>query len=415
MMQFLGMLGAIALTAACWGVYGPVLHHGREQMHSPLRPFVCVGVAYFVIAVVVPLLLLARGEKGAWTTKGVVWSLLAGAAGAFGALGVILALHFGGKPIYVMPLVFGGAPVINTLLSAAMNRAFDQLKAPFLAGLLLVITGAVTVLVFKPQPAPPQPAAVVAVDGVAQEAPARTVEQRAERMVAVLLSIALAMASWGAYGPVLHRGQAGMQGSRLRLEHQHGHRPGDHQQQPGQERRLELVEGPVHHRGEQRVDDRRATEHQRHHVDRLAAEVQGEDHPEGAERAGHPREQAPGHALDRPRARLAAGEQQQRHHDRDHEVGHAHAHERPQRRVHVLAAEVEHRTVHAPAGGRQADRRQHPQNLQHRLVSRGRWNAASIPAGRLVADGTSQPGHRSRGAGPPGAGLEDAEQGRRHL
>lgn len=216
MMQFLGMLGAIALTAACWGVYGPVLHHGREQMHSPLRPFVCVGVAYFVIAVVVPLLLLARGEKGAWTTKGVVWSLLAGAAGAFGALGVILALHFGGKPIYVMPLVFGGAPVINTLLSAAMNRAFDQLKAPFLAGLLLVITGAVTVLVFKPQPAPPQPAAVVAVDGVAQEAPARTVEQRAERMVAVLLSIALAMASWGAYGPVLHRGQAGMQGSRLR-------------------------------------------------------------------------------------------------------------------------------------------------------------------------------------------------------
>lgn len=214
MVQFLGMLGAIALTAACWGVYGPVLHHGREQMHSPLRPFVCVGVAYFVIAVVVPLVLLARGEKGAWTTKGVVWSLLAGAAGALGALGVILALHFGGKPIYVMPLVFGGAPVINTLLSAAMNRAFDQLKAPFLAGLLLVITGAVTVLVFKPQPTPPGPAAAVA-DATPAAAP-RTVEAKAERMVAVLLSVALAMASWGSYGPVLHRGQAGMQGSRLR-------------------------------------------------------------------------------------------------------------------------------------------------------------------------------------------------------
>ena len=227
MVQFLGMLAAISLTAACWGMYGPVLHVGREAMHSPLRPFVCVGVSYFVIAVVVPLLLLARGEKGAWTTKGVIWSLLAGVAGALGALGVILALHFGGKPIYVMPLVFGGAPVINTLLSAAMNRAFDQLKALFLAGLLLVITGAVTVLVFNPQPAP-HPAPVAAAEAGAEAgaaagavatpapAPPKSVEKKAEQFVAVLLSIALAMASWGSYGPVLHRGQAAMQGSRLR-------------------------------------------------------------------------------------------------------------------------------------------------------------------------------------------------------
>lgn len=218
MLQFLAMLAAIGLTALCWGVYGPVLHFGREDMHSPLRPFVCVGVAYFVIAVVVPLVLLAKGERGRWTTMGVVWSLLAGTAGAFGALGVILALHFGGKPIYVMPLVFGGAPVINTLLTATLSRAFNQLKAPFLAGLLLVITGAVTVLVFKPQPAPHPPVAAAAVDTAqgAESAPSRTVEQRAERLVAVLLSVALAMVSWGAYGPVLHRGQAAMEGSRLR-------------------------------------------------------------------------------------------------------------------------------------------------------------------------------------------------------
>ena len=36
--------------------------------------------------------------------------------GAIGALGIILAFNFGGKPVYVMPLVFGGAPVITTLL-----------------------------------------------------------------------------------------------------------------------------------------------------------------------------------------------------------------------------------------------------------------------------------------------------------
>jgi hypothetical protein len=44
-----------------------------------------------------------------------------------------------------MPLVVGGAPVVNTLFSAFLNRAFDQLKAPFLAGLLLVILGAVLI------------------------------------------------------------------------------------------------------------------------------------------------------------------------------------------------------------------------------------------------------------------------------
>ena len=230
MFQFLGMLAAIALTAFCWGVYGPVLHFGREAMHSNLRPFMCVGLAYFVIAVLVPLLLLARSnERGGWTSKGVLWSMLAGTAGALGALGVILALGFGGKPIYVMPLVFGGAPVVNTLLTAFMNKAFGQLKAPFLAGLILVITGAVTVLVFKPQPqphAPPVAAQQAAQDDVAEAAPIdavkaeagrkQPVEKKAERFLEVLLSIAMAMLSWGAYGPVLHRGQAAMGGSRLR-------------------------------------------------------------------------------------------------------------------------------------------------------------------------------------------------------
>ncbi|NCY02896.1 MAG: hypothetical protein EBX36_08305 [Planctomycetia bacterium] len=222
MFQLLGMLAAIALTAFCWGVYGPVLHFGREAMQSNLRPFMCVGLAYFVIAVLVPLALLARGERGGWTSKGVLWSLLAGTAGSLGALGVILALGFGGKPIYVMPLVFGGAPVVNTLLTAFMNRAFGQLKAPFLAGLILVITGAVTVLVFKPQPQPHHagPAAAATAEsagGAAVEKTVeKTVEKKAERFLEVLLSIAIAMFSWGAYGPVLHRGQAAMGGSRLR-------------------------------------------------------------------------------------------------------------------------------------------------------------------------------------------------------
>jgi len=215
MLQFVGMLAAIGLTAICWGTYGPVLHFGREAMHSSLRPFVCVGAAYFVIAVLVPLALLARGgERGGWTTTGVLWSLAAGTAGAVGALGVILALGFGGKPIYVMPLVFGGAPVVNTLLSAALGKSFDQLRAPFLAGLILVILGAVTVLVFKPQPTAPVPAGAPA--GTGDATAAAVAPRPTERFVEVLVSVALALVAWGSYGPVLHRGQAAMGGSRLR-------------------------------------------------------------------------------------------------------------------------------------------------------------------------------------------------------
>jgi hypothetical protein len=223
MTQFLGMLAAIFLTALCWGVYGPVLHEGQHFMGSRLRPFVGVGIAYFLIAVIVPAVLLVRGgEKGAWTFTGILWSAIAGTCGALGALGVILALAAGGNPIYVMPLIFGGAPVVNTLLSAWMNRAFGELKAFFLAGLLLVITGAVTVLIFKPQPVDRAPAAAAHADAEQEgkePAPlpvAKKVERGAEHFLEVLLGVAMTVVCWGAYGPVLHRGQAGMQGSRLR-------------------------------------------------------------------------------------------------------------------------------------------------------------------------------------------------------
>jgi hypothetical protein len=168
---------------------------------SSLRPFVCVGLAYFVIAVVVPLVLLrVRGEVGVWTTFGTIWSVLAGAAGALGALGIILAFRFGGNPIYVMPLVFGCAPVVNTFVTMGMGKTYRQAGPLFFAGLILVITGAMTVLIFKP--------------AGAQHAAAH--EMELSDWVRVAGAIALAALSWGAYGPVLHRGQMAMRGSRLR-------------------------------------------------------------------------------------------------------------------------------------------------------------------------------------------------------
>ena len=155
--EFLMILLSVAMTALCWGSYGPTLHKGQAHSGgSRLRPFVCVGMAYFAMAVVIPLLVLgAWNEPGSWTPSGIFWSLGAGAVGAIGALGVIMAFNSGGKPIFVMPFVFGGAPVMNTFVTIVGEGTFSQITPSFLVALAMVIAGAVTALVFVPKGPPP--------------------------------------------------------------------------------------------------------------------------------------------------------------------------------------------------------------------------------------------------------------------
>src|SRR5262249_10458616 len=235
------LFAAIALTVLCWGLYGSVLRKGQVQMAtdavakaaatSPtqpaapgpvhpasLRPFVCVGLAYFLIGVIVPgVWLHYYGEQGDWTLTGLVWSLAGGALGALGALGIILAFKFGGQPIYVMPLVFGGAPVVNAFLTIFLAGRMKDIGPVFLAGLVIVILGAVAVMLSAP--AAPHPAATASSNGQ-PAAPTSTPATPQDFAIAVwflrVLAIALAIASWGAYGPVLHKGQAAMHNSRLR-------------------------------------------------------------------------------------------------------------------------------------------------------------------------------------------------------
>jgi len=130
---------------------------------SRLRPFICVGIAYFLIAVIIPFFLIAaRAEdSGSWTAAGMSWSFLAGVAGAVGALGVILAFNAGGKPTYVMPLIFGFAPVVNTFISLSETGSWHLVRPLFWISLGVVITGAVTVLITAPKAAPPAKKPVV--------------------------------------------------------------------------------------------------------------------------------------------------------------------------------------------------------------------------------------------------------------
>ncbi|MEX2309249.1 MAG: hypothetical protein WD738_16735 [Pirellulales bacterium] len=215
------LFASLALTVLSWGMYGPVLRAGQEGMSTipgevaRLRPFVCVGIAYFLIGVIVPSLSLQLyGEKGDWTLRGIAWSLAGGALGAIGALGIILAFTFGGRPIYVMPLVFGGAPVVNAFLTIYRARRVKEIGPLFLAGLVIVVLGAVVVLVAAPHGTPHlQSSGFQPEGGTTLLAPQHI---GFWTWVGQLLAIALAIVSWGAYGPVLHNGQAAMHHSRMR-------------------------------------------------------------------------------------------------------------------------------------------------------------------------------------------------------
>jgi hypothetical protein len=100
------------------------------------------------------VLLESMQNSGQYTFGGMIWSVLAGTAGALGALGIILAFTYGGKPIFVMPLVFGFAPVINTLTSIVVTGRYESVNALFAGALALGIAGAVTVLLNAPKAKP---------------------------------------------------------------------------------------------------------------------------------------------------------------------------------------------------------------------------------------------------------------------
>lgn len=136
-----------------WGTYVPLMHHGQTLLKGgALRAFLCVGVAYFVTAVVIPLGLLAGPKLEPWefAPSGVKYAVMAGMVGAAGALCVILALKSGGTPLYVAPLVFAGAPIVNALVSMLWHKPKNPPEAMFYVGLGLAAVGAALVLRFRP-------------------------------------------------------------------------------------------------------------------------------------------------------------------------------------------------------------------------------------------------------------------------
>jgi hypothetical protein len=104
--------------------------------------------------VLVPLAALAsQGElnsKG-WSLPGFTQATLAGGLGAIGAVFIIYAFRAGGLPAYVMPIVFGGAPVVNVMFTMYLHPPKVTPNPMLWVGFLLVALGASLVLYFKPQ------------------------------------------------------------------------------------------------------------------------------------------------------------------------------------------------------------------------------------------------------------------------
>lgn len=167
------------MTVLTWGVYGVLLHTGRLGMvkagdaaNASMKAFLLVGIAYFVVAVVGPVIVLMRNKSNwSFTGAGISWSFIAGVAGAAGAFTLILALgaaaRGGFSTANVMSLVFGGAPIVNAVVSMLLHPpagGFKTVPMAFWIGIAMAAIGGFLVSATNPNAqapakAPPSAAA----------------------------------------------------------------------------------------------------------------------------------------------------------------------------------------------------------------------------------------------------------------
>lgn len=165
----------VACAGLAWGTYVPIIFYGGGELggrpNARLLAILCVGVAYFLIGVLFPVVLFMTGMYD-WPelkTNGLIFSSLAGVAGAVGAICVIFATQAAMASarssslppetfkVFIAPLIFGLAPVINVLVStiwhpkpgSPFHFGFEPPGWKLWLGILLVGMGAALVLFSK--------------------------------------------------------------------------------------------------------------------------------------------------------------------------------------------------------------------------------------------------------------------------
>jgi hypothetical protein len=220
----------VALAGLSWGTYVPLISYGGSELGkaAPARmlAILCVGVAYFILAVLYPIVYLLRlpaKDRPERSPTGLLFSGLAGAAGALGAICVVFATQAafaaakGGSQytLYIAPLIFGLAPIINTLVSMVWHPGKGRplhfgWHAPhglLWVGIVLVALGAFTVLYSKGLEEHKQKvdAAGQVVEGKQQPLPETLAEGYASEHP-WLLYVTLAGLAWGTYVPLIFYG-----------------------------------------------------------------------------------------------------------------------------------------------------------------------------------------------------------------
>lgn len=143
-------------TAVFWGCYGPAIGNARLQspsgapMWSPYKPYVFVGIAYLVIAIIGGLIMMGvKGDSFSYTGDHYIaakWGFLAGVVGAFGALTLTSAMMISrGNAHLVMPIVFGGAVTVTAIISMLRLGALGSVSPLLWLGMALVFAGVVLI------------------------------------------------------------------------------------------------------------------------------------------------------------------------------------------------------------------------------------------------------------------------------
>lgn len=174
----------VAGAILTWGAYVVTIDHGRTKLAegvprthmavAAMRAFLFIGLAYFVMGVIVPWIYLAMnkipdGQDPGFNMRGSVLSTVAGILGAAGALCIVFAVGHArrsgvmGAALWVAPLVFAFAPIVNCIISLIIEPPHAgswprEKMIMFWVGLLLAAGGAALVLYNKPEGhAPPKP------------------------------------------------------------------------------------------------------------------------------------------------------------------------------------------------------------------------------------------------------------------
>lgn len=161
-MKWLAIACALGV-AFCWGLYGPTLSNARapNREWGPFKPYVFIGMAYLVIAIVGGAIMMKFVFNDNFDYSGqyrpaMKFGFLAGCLGALGALFLTFALtKAGGKPAYVMPIVFGGAVTVNAIVAYFSLHDGEYVNPLMWVGMVLVAVGICLTAGYTPHGHPP--------------------------------------------------------------------------------------------------------------------------------------------------------------------------------------------------------------------------------------------------------------------